>query len=91
MLSSNNSVENTISIEERNISVFVSQSQEHVLKVMQKRKEGEEVETLKEYRDKRKKERMEYWPGKVSHGQFKRETEELSGESWCWIRAGELK
>ena len=27
----------------------------------------------------------------VLHGPFKRETKELSSESWCWIRAGEVK
>ena len=38
-----------------------------------------------------KEERIEDWSGKQLHGQFKGETEDLSGVSWNWIRTGELK
>ena len=33
----------------------------------------------------------EDWSGKQLHGHFKKETEDLSGVSWNWIRTGELK
>ena len=33
----------------------------------------------------------EDWSGKQLHGQFKWETEDLSGVSWNWLRTGELK
>ena len=35
--------------------------------------------------------RTEDWSGKQLYGQFKWETEDLSGVSWNWIRTGELK
>ena len=38
-----------------------------------------------------KRKRTEDWSEKQLHGQFKRETEDLSGVSWNWIRTGELK
>ena len=38
-----------------------------------------------------KRKRTEDWSGKQLHGQFNRETEDLSGVSRNWIRTGELK
>ena len=38
-----------------------------------------------------KRKRTEDSSGKQLRGQFKRETEDLSGVSWDWIRTGELK
>ena len=83
------SVEDAINTEKRNISVYMSQSQEHLLKAAWKRKNANEIETPKEYKErmKRKKLRSE----KQLHGQFKRETEDLSSVSCNWIKTGELK
>ena len=47
--------------------------------------------TPKEYKQKMKRKRTEDLSGKQLHGQFKRETDELSGVSWEWIRTVELK
>ena len=44
---------------------------------------------LKQERMKRK--RTEDWSGKQLHWQFKKETSDLSGVSWNWIRTCELK
>ena len=49
------------------------------------------METLKEYKERIKTKRTEDWSGKQLHGQFKKETEDLSGVFWNWIRTGELK
>ena len=38
-----------------------------------------------------KRKRTEDWSRKQLHGQFKKETENLSDVSWNWIRTGELK
>jgi len=38
-----------------------------------------------------KRKRTEDWSGKQLHGQIRKETEDLSGVSWNWIRTGELK
>ena len=85
------SVENTINTEERNINVYISRSQERLLKAAWRRKNVNEIETSKEYKERIKRKRTEDWSGKQLHGQFKRETEGLSGVSWNWIRTGELK
>ena len=85
------SVEDAINFEERNINVYVCQSQERLLKAAWKRKNVNEIETPKEYKEKMKRKRTEDWSGKQLHGQFKRETDDLSGGSWEWIRTGELE
>ena len=85
------SVEDAINIEERNINVYVCQSQERLMIAAWKRKNVNEIETPKEYKEKMKRKRTEDWSGKQLHGQFKRETDDLSGVSWEWIRTGELK
>ena len=79
------SVEDAIYTEERNVKGCVIQSQERLLKSAWKRKNINEVETSKEYKDTKKRERIEDWRAKELHGQFKTETEELSSESWSWI------
>ena len=85
------SVEDAIYTEEKNINVYVSQSQERLLTAAWRKKNIDEIETSKEYKDRKKRERIEDWRGKELHGQFKRQTEELSSESWIWIRIGKLK
>ena len=85
------SVEDAINIEERNINVYISQSQERLLKAAWERKNVDEIETPKEYKERIKRKRIEDWSGKQLHGQFKRETEDLSGVSCNWIRTSELK
>ena len=62
-----------------------------MLKAAWKRKNVDVLETPKEYKERMKRKRTEDWSGKQLHGQFKRETEDLSGVSWNWIRTGELK
>ena len=85
------SVEDAINTEERNMNVYISQSQERLLKAACKRKNVDKSETPKRYKEKMKRKRTEDWSGKQLHGQFMRETEDLSGVSWNWIRTGELK
>ena len=51
------SVEDAINIEERNINVYVCQSQERLLKAAWKRKNVNEIETPKEYKEKMKRKR----------------------------------
>ena len=85
------SVQDAIYTEKRNISVYVSERQERLLTAAWRRKNIDEVETSKEYKDRKRRERIEDWRGKELYGQFKRETEELSSKSWSCIRIGELK
>ena len=49
------SVEDAINIEERNINVYISQSQERLLKAVWKRKNVDEIETPREYKDEEEK------------------------------------
>ena len=85
------SVEDATNTEERNANVHISQSQERLLKAAWERKNFDEIETPKEYKERIKRKRIEDWSVKQLHGQFKRETEDLSDVSWNWIRTGELK
>ena len=62
-----------------------------MLKAAWERKIVDEIETPKEYTGWIKRKRIEDWSGKQLNGQFKGETEDLSGVSWNWIRTGELK
>ena len=62
-----------------------------MLKAAWERKNVDEIETPKEYKERIKRKRIEDWSGKQLHGPFKRETEDQSGVSWNWIRTGELK
>ena len=55
--------EGAINNEDRNINVFISQSQEHLLKAVWKRKNVDEIETPKEYKERMKGKRTEVWPG----------------------------
>ena len=48
------SVEDARNTEERNIYVYISQSQEHLLKATWKRKNVDEIETPKEYKERMK-------------------------------------
>ena len=61
------------------------------MKVAWRRKNIGEVETSMEYKDRKTRERIEDWIGKKLHGQFKRETEELSNESWMLDRSRGIK
>ena len=62
-----------------------------MLKAAREKKNFDEIETPKEYKEWIKRKRIEDWSGKQLHGQFKREKEDLSGVSWNWMRTGELK
>ena len=46
--------EGAINTEDRNINVFISQSQEHLLKSFRKRKNVDEIETPKEHKERMK-------------------------------------
>ena len=63
-----------------------------MLKAAWKRKNDNEIETPKEYKERIKRKRTEVWSEKQLHGLFKRETEDLSDVSRNWIKkTGELK
>ena len=49
-------------------------------------------ETVKQYKDRRAKERKENWKEKVLHGQFIRQTEGIAGEErWKWLKNSGIK
>ena len=53
-----------------------------MLKAVSKRKYVDEIETPKGYKERIKSKRTEDWSGKQLHGQYKNETEDLSGVPW---------
>ena len=62
-----------------------------MLKATRERKNVDEIETSKECKEWIKRKRIGDCSGKQLHGQFKGETEDLSGVPWNWIRTGKLK
>ena len=70
--------------------VWAADNIKRLLRAAWKRKPVDEIATPKEYKERMKRKRTENWSGKQLHGQFKRETEDLSGVSWNSIRTGKL-
>ena len=73
------SVEDTIETSKIGLERYVQESKEQLLSAA-KRSDMEVKETVKQYKDRRAKERKENWKEKVLHGQFIRQTEELAGD-----------
>ena len=77
------SVEDAINTEERNINVYISQSQERLLKAAWERKNVDEIETSKEYKERIKRKRTdEDWSRKQLHWKFKSGNR---GPIWCFL------
>ena len=86
------SFEDAINIEERYINVYSTARARNVCRKLHGRgKMSNEIETPKEYKERMKRKRTEDWSEKQLHGQFKKETEDLSCVPWNWVRTGELK
>ena len=85
------SVEDTIETSKIGLERYVQESKERLLSAA-KRSDMEVKETVKEYKDRRTKERKESWKEKVLHGQFIRQTEEIAGEErWKWLKNSGIK
>ena len=82
--------EGAINSEDRNINVYIRQTQEQLLNAVWKKKNVDEIEIPKEHKERMKGKRSKGWSGEQLHGQFKRETEDFSGVSWNCIRTAEL-
>ena len=76
------SVEDAINTEGRNINVYISQSQERLLKAAWDRKNVDEIETSKEYKERIKRKRTEDWSRKQLHWKFKSGNR---GPIWCFL------
>ena len=85
------SVEDTIETSKIGLERHVQESKERLLSAA-KRSEIEVKEKVKQYKDRRAKERKENWKEKVLHGQFIRQTEEIAGEErWKWLKNSGIK
>ena len=75
-------LENLVRLEERQLSHYIENSEESVMiAVVEKIEERTVTESW-----------LEKWAGKVMHGQFVRQTEEVRGnKSWMWMTKGSLK
>ena len=55
---------------------------------------GEEIDSLKAasvLKRSKKEKRLEDWEKKVLHGQYLRQTKEVSDQCWAWLQNGDLK
>ena len=85
------SIEDTIETSKIGLERHVQESKERLLSAA-KRSHMEVKETVKQYKDRRAKERKENWKEKVLHGQFIRQTEEIAGEErWKWLKNSGIK
>ena len=85
------SVEDTIETSKIGLERHVQESKELLLSAA-KRSDMEVKETVKQYKNRRAKERKENWKEKVLHGQFIRQTEEIAGEErWKWLKNSGIK
>ena len=75
-------LENLVRLEERQLSHYIENSEASVMiAVVEKIEERTVTESW-----------LEKWAGKVMHGQFVRQTEEVRGnKSWMWMTKGSLK
>ena len=78
------SVEDLVRHEEKQLNRYMMNSGETVMQAVYERVKIKEVDEGES--------RVDKWTGKVMHGQFVRQTEEVRGEeSWMWMTRGTLK
>ena len=87
------SIADCVKTEEQNLSLYLDQSEERLLRVSKSQKilpqYGGPVSTTKKQK---KKQATKQWKEEQLHGKFIREAEEIqSEETWEWIRKGCLK
>ena len=86
------SLEECISAEKRSLEQYLKMNEDEWLRSEWEEGLIKEDEDLKVYRERTSKPRMEEWQSKPMHGQFLRQTKDLStNDTWQWLQRGELK
>ena len=86
------SVEDTVNLATIGLKRYVKESKEKLLVAARGDTENEELETENEFKRKSRQERKANWKEKVMHGQFLRQTEDVTNrDQWLWLQEGSLK
>ena len=91
------SAEDTVKLDILGLERYVLTSEEGLL-ITARRVDGDYeqhlgmIESVKEFKERRRNERSNVLKQKKLHGQFSNETEEVAGEEkWLWLRDGSIK
>ena len=86
------SLEECVNAEKRSLGQYLKMNEDEWLRSAWEEGLIKEDEDPKVYREKTSKSRMEEWQSKPMHGQFLRQTKDLSSnDTWQWLQRGELK
>ena len=86
------SVVDTVNLATIGLKRYVKESKEKLLVAARGDTENEELETENEFKRKSRQERKANWKEKVMHGQFLRQTEDVTNrDQWLWLQEGSLK
>ena len=85
------SIEDCVELAIRGLEVFVHRSEERLIQTAR----GDKIDGLEAasvLKRSKKKKRLEDWQKKVLHGQYLRQTKEVtSDQCWAWLQNGDLK
>ena len=86
------SLEECVNAEKRSLGQYLKMNEDEWLRSAWEEGLIKEDEDPKVYRERTSKSRMEDWQNKPMHGQFLRQTKDLSSnDTWQWLQRGELK
>ena len=86
------SLEECVNAEKRSLGQYLKMNEDEWLRSAWEEGLIKEDEDPKVYRERTSKSRMEEWQNKPMHGQFLRQTKDLSSnDTWQWLQRGELK
>ena len=86
------SLEECVNAEKRSLGQYLKMNEDEWLRSAWEEGFIKEDEDLQVYGERTSKSRMEDWQNKPMHGQFLRETKDLSSnDTWQWLQRGELE
>ena len=85
-------VEDTVNIAKVSWKRYVNNSTERLLSSLRIIEDDEFIESEADVKKRKRTERKENWKEKTLHGQFLRQTDDITGEDrWLWLKQGNLK
>ena len=84
------SIEDCVELAMRGLELYVHGSEERLIQAAR----GDKINSLEAasvLKRSKKEKRLEDWEEKVMHGQFLRQTKEVSDQCWTWLQNGDLK
>ena len=89
-------MEDSVNLAKLGLQGYVKMSEERLISAAKGADEATDweatIESKCEFKNRKKRERQNNWKGKMLHGQFIRQTENLADEQqWMWLKDGTLK